>query len=90
MAKGQKTGGRQKGTPNKTTALLKDAIIQAAELTGRDKRGKEGLVGYCRFLAVEEPRAFAALMGRVLPMQVEGTGENGEIVFKTIYEAGPK
>lgn len=90
MAKGQKTGGRQKGTPNKTTALLKDAIIQAAELTGRDRQGKEGLVGYCRFLAVEEPKAFAALMGRVLPMQVEGTGENGEIIFKTVYEAAPK
>ena len=34
MAKGIKTGGRQKGTPNKTTALLKDAILKAAEQSG--------------------------------------------------------
>lgn len=86
MAKGQKTGGRTKGTPNKTTALLKDAIIQAAELTGEDQQGKNGLIGYCKYLAKDEPKAFATLMGRVLPMQVEGTGEDGEIVFKTVYE----
>lgn len=82
--------GRKKGTPNKTTALLKDAIIMAAEQTGQDKNGKDGLVGYCKFLATEEPKAFASLMGRVLPTQIEGTGENGEIVFQTIYEAPPK
>ena len=34
MARGYKTGGREKGTPNKTTALLKDAILQAAENPG--------------------------------------------------------
>ncbi|ULJ74557.1 hypothetical protein L2W42_21240 (plasmid) [Rhizobium gallicum] len=28
--------GRVKGTPNKTTALLKDAIIKAAETVGED------------------------------------------------------
>lgn len=82
--------GRPKGVPNKTTALLKDAIISAAELQGQDGNGKDGLVGYCQFLAKEEPRAFASLMGRVLPMQVEGTGANGEIVFQTVYEAAPK
>jgi hypothetical protein len=31
MALGKKTGGRKKGTPNKTTAALKDAILTAAE-----------------------------------------------------------
>ncbi|WP_338112061.1 hypothetical protein [Rhizobium changzhiense] len=64
-----------KGTPNKTTALLKDAIIKAAEATGSDKAGKDGLVGYCTFLAKDEPKAFAQLLGKVLPMQI--TGEDG-------------
>jgi hypothetical protein len=82
--------GRKKGTPNKTTALLKDAIIMAAEATGSDTKGKDGLVGYCKFLAQCEPKAFASLMGRVLPTQVEGTGDNGEIVFQTIYQSAPK
>lgn len=69
----RKGSGRPKGAPNKTTALLKDAIIKAAEAQGDD--GKDGLVGYCTFLAREEPKAFAQLLGKVLPMQV--TGEDG-------------
>lgn len=67
--------GRVKGTPNKTTALLKDAIIKAAEASGEDKQGKDGLVGYCTFLAKEEPKAFAQLLGKVLPMQITGEGD---------------
>ncbi|WP_202617163.1 MULTISPECIES: hypothetical protein [unclassified Rhizobium] len=62
--------GRPQGALNKTTAALKEAILMAAEMTGEDKAGKGGLVGYCAFLAKEEPRAFASLLGRVLPMQV--------------------
>lgn len=79
MAKGQKTGGRQKGTPNKTTALLKEAIVAAAEAEGQDGKGKDGVTGYCRMLARDEKKAFAQLIGRVLPMQVAGPdGEDGE------------
>jgi len=70
-----KTGGRVKGTPNRTTALLKDAILRAADAVGEDMQGKGKLVGYCKFLAKSEPKAFAGLLGRVLPMQV--TGEDG-------------
>jgi hypothetical protein len=64
--------GRPKGSPNKTTALLKEAILTAAELTGNDGQGKDGLIGYCRRLAATEPRAFASLLGRVLPLQLSG------------------
>lgn len=67
--------GRAKGVPNKTTALLKDAIIQAAVAVGEDGKGKGELVGYCKFLAANEPKAFASLMGRVLPMQITGAGD---------------
>ena len=67
--------GRARGTPNKTTALLKEAIIKAAEATGEDGNGKGRLTGYCKFLATSEPKAFAQLLGKVLPMQV--TGEDG-------------
>lgn len=67
--------GRPKGSVNRTTALLKDAIIRAAELTGSDKQGRDGLVGYCRFLAAEEPKAFTQLLGKVLPMQVVGADD---------------
>lgn len=72
MASGVKTGGRKKGTPNKTTALLKDAILQAAE----DAGGKEGLVGYLTAQAKENPGPFLSLLGKVLPVQL-----NAEISY---------
>ena len=63
--------GRPKGMPNKTTTLLKDAILQAATRAG----GKDGLVGYLEKQANENPNAFMPLLGKVLPMQI--TGEDG-------------
>ena len=79
-AKGQpKTGGRKKGTPNKTTALLKDAILKAAEAHGKDGAGEDDVAGYCYFLAKDHPQSFATLLGKVLPMQVEGSGDDGSI-----------
>lgn len=64
--------GRAKGTPNKTTALLKDAILQAAQNAG----GKEGLVGYLEAQATANPGPFMALLGKVLPMQIAGDPNN--------------
>lgn len=68
--------GRVKGTPNKTTALLKEAIIKAAEAVGEDGNGKGALTGYCTFLAASEPKAFAGLLGKVLPLQLAGDPDN--------------
>lgn len=75
-----KTGGRVRGTPNKTTALLKDAILKAADAVGEDMQGKGKLVGYCKYLARTEPKAFAGLLGRVLPLQVTGEGGGALVV----------
>lgn len=63
--------GRAKGTPNKTTALLKDAILKAADKAG----GQAGLIGYLETQALANPGPFMALLGKVLPMQL--TGEDG-------------
>lgn len=71
MAQGAKTGGRKKGTPNKTTALLKDAILQAAKDAGDDIDGN-GLVSYLKAQASLNPGPFMALLGKVLPTQLEG------------------
>lgn len=68
--------GRPKGSPNKTTAVLKDAIILAADQTGQDGKGKDGLTGYLRHIAQTNVAAFSALLGRVLPLQVGGDPEN--------------
>lgn len=54
------------------TRLLKEAIMLAAEEVGEDGKGKDGVTGYCKRLAIKEPRAFATLMGKVLPTQLAG------------------
>lgn len=62
--------GRAKGTRNRTTTMLKDAILTAATLLGQDGKGKDGLVGYLKMLAVKERAVYARLLEKVLPMQV--------------------
>lgn len=74
---GTKTGGRKKGTPNKTTALLKDAILKAAT-----DAGNGDMAAYLTTQATANPGPFMALLGKVLPMQVVGTGEEGEIILR--------
>ena len=62
--------GRPKGAQNKTTALLKDAILRAAE-----QAGDGDMVEYLTQQARLNPGPFLSLLGKVLPMQV--TGEDG-------------
>jgi hypothetical protein len=64
--------GRPKGSVNKTTALLKDAILMAAQEAG----GTDGMVGYLRHQAMENPGPFMTLLGKVLPTQIAGDPEN--------------
>lgn len=63
--------GRPKGSQNKTTALLKDAIIKAAT-----DAGNGDLAEYLRVQAITNPAPFMALLGKVLPMQVAGDPDN--------------
>ncbi len=55
-----KTGGRRKGTPNKTTALIKDMIIEALDNSGG--------VEYLMKVAEENPAVFCTLLGKVIPL----------------------
>lgn len=88
----QKTGGRKKGTPNRTTQALKDAILIAATEHGEDDKGKDGLVGYLRKVAREDVKAFSGLLGKVIPTQIAGpddeNGVPGEIVLRVIDAGG--
>ena len=68
-----KTGGRKRGVTNKTTALLKDAVLQAAEAAG----DKGGMVGYLTTQAKQNPQAFMSLLGRVLPLQNVANDDEG-------------
>lgn len=66
--KGKKTGGRTKGTPNKTTSIAKSAIEFAAQGLGGGERLKAW--------ALEDPqneRVFwSQIYTKLLPLQVQG------------------
>ena len=64
--------GRKKGTPNKFTMHLKEAILEAARLAG----GDGGEVAYLQRQANENPGPFMSLLGKVLPLQVAGDKDN--------------
>jgi hypothetical protein len=74
--------GRTKGTPNKVTKELKDMILNALDGAG----GVEYLIS-----CANEPRtasAFLGLVGKVLPMTIAGSGDNGALIVE-ITRFGP-
>lgn len=77
-----KTGGRKKGTPNKNTAILKDAILTAAQLAGGGD--ENGLVNYLQTQATANPGPFMALLGKVMPLQIAGDAENPLVTITKI------
>lgn len=77
MAKGKKTGGRQQGTPNKTTARVKNALLEAFEGAGG--------VGALTDWAKEYPSQFYPLWAKLLPSQL-----NNEAAEKEALEAVKK
>ena len=81
IGKGKAGPGRPKGVPNKTTTIVKDAILKAL-----DEADPQGAVAYLKRQANENPAAFMTLVGKVLPLQVEHSSPDGtmkptEIVF---------
>jgi hypothetical protein len=79
IGEGRPGPGRPKGMPNKTTALLKDAILKAAE-----DAGEGDMAAYLTQQAKENPGPFMALLGKVLPMQIAGDAEN-PLVLNVTY-----
>lgn len=71
IGEGKAGPGRPKGQPNKTTALLKDAILKAAT-----DAGNGDMAAYLALQAKENPGPFMALLGKVLPLQITGDKDN--------------
>lgn len=80
MAVGKKTGGRRKGTPNKVTASVKEALLQSFENVGG--------VSYLDRMAAEEPRAYMALLNKVIPAEVkqEITKKYADLTLEELME----
>jgi hypothetical protein len=76
--------GRPKGSHNRFTILVKDAIIMACEMHGQDGKGKDELVGYMFKLASEEPKSMAMLLRAVMPIHIEANV--GERKYRTESE----
>ena len=73
--KGQKTGGRVKGTPNKVTGDIKTMI--------RDALSDVGGVDYLKTQAKANPTAFLGLIKSIIPRDVNiGGQEDNELVIK--------
>lgn len=74
--------GRPKGSVNKTTAAAKSMIEQAAAELG----GTARLVAWAR-AAPENERAFwATVFPKLLPLQVNGPGEDGAFIMSFRFE----
>lgn len=79
FSKGCKPGpGRPKGSANKATKELKEMILEALDNSGGAKYLED---------RANDPRtasAFLSLVGKVLPMTIQGPGANGEHRFAVI------
>ncbi|MCA1498850.1 hypothetical protein [Bradyrhizobium sp. NBAIM14] len=64
--------GRRWGSRNRIPRDLRQAVIDAAIAHGSDGHGRGGLTGYGFFLASRHPKAFAGLLGKLLPLQIDG------------------
>lgn len=83
-----KTGGRQKGTPNRLTAEIKETIIQAFTELGADGRGKEGLKGFIKKIGREDLKSSAMLLRAILPMQINASVNlSDNVEYKTLAQA---
>ncbi len=71
--KGERFGGRKKGSENVMTRVVKEAIVLAMEQS-KHAKGK-GLVGYFQHIADQRPDLMVTLAGRLIPLQIKGKFE---------------
>jgi hypothetical protein len=65
--------GKKKGTQNKITVALKEAILAAGEAAG----GEGGLTAYLTRLALENSSAYAGLLAKILPSTLQASESDG-------------
>lgn len=73
MAQGQKTGGRQAGTPNRITAAFKDAVRVVYEDIG----GNVAFAAWAR----ENPGDFYRIASRLIPTEIAARSDTGITVI---------
>jgi hypothetical protein len=82
----RKSGGRQIGTPNRSTRLLREAVLLAAAAAGSEK-GRNGLFLYLKKVAKKQPSVFMPILARLLPLQVESQQTSKtEVTYRSVAE----
>jgi hypothetical protein len=81
MAKGNKTGGRKKGTPNHLSGGVKSNIVAVFDKIG----GREAMARW----ATENMTEFYKLYGRLLPTELSGP-EGGAFTIEIVRFAENK
>jgi len=79
MAKGMKTGGRQKGTPNKMATRVKEALEHVYDAIG----GDEAFAAWAK----TEPTEFYKLYAKLLPKDINTTLNSNDELARRLQEA---
>ena len=84
------SSGRKKGTPNRVTKALKDAILRAADMAGetlvREGRTRgQGLEAYLHFLAINEPAVLGAMLRALIPHEIKAAGDDLPLLDVRVY-----
>ena len=74
----RKNSGRPKGSKDKGNAMIREMIVQALDAAGG--------VSYLQEKAESHPQAFLALIGKVMPIQVEGGDSPVQHTMKVTFE----
>jgi hypothetical protein len=74
--------GRPKGSLNKTTQSAKEAIALAADALG----GSDRLVAWAKEDPTNERAFWSTIYPKLLPLQVNGSGEDGSFITKMVVE----
>jgi len=74
---GSRGKGRPKGSPNKTTAAIKEMVVTALN--------EAGGIAYLVQQAKENPGHFMTLVGKVLPLQVDAE-HSGEVIARVVFK----
>jgi hypothetical protein len=66
----KKLGGRKRGTPNRFTADIQAALIEAVNRFGADGKGHEGMVGFLMRACKLEPAKVLGMLQSAMPRTI--------------------
>lgn len=78
--------GRAKGTPNYTTRLSREAIVEALCAYGENGKGKNAMVGFCLAAIRKDIRNGVTMLQMITPKQVDATITRTDVTYRTLAE----